>query len=415
MPKHILILSESASFPWGMAAANRVRNLAKGLLLEGWQVEYMGLRGADVQRTKGTDYSCRGIAGHISFCYPGMIVVRPNNWWLRRIDDLAGCCLSTVLLLWRKVTRKVDVVLLYTRNSNFAGFLVPFLHLLNIPVILEVCEWPLAVAEVRGSGLNKAERFCRDIVPTVDGVLPISSYIEQEIVQAAGLKEKTIPSFKIPILIDLEKDLIDLAKDVPGKAHGGNEKYMLYCGSVSYMDIARLVVDIVGELKALGMQLPVKFTGKEDRLLLAELKKYAEQRGVLGLFEFTGFIGEDELHRLMRRATCLLAPLPENIQSVSRFSTKIGYYLASGTPVVTNGVGDVALYLQDMKNAFVAEQCDPRQFAIKIRQILAAPDSAKSIGLAGRRLAFEKFHYSRACKGLGEFVEQVVEKNRAGL
>jgi hypothetical protein len=31
-PDTILILSESADFPSGMASANRVRNLAKGLL-----------------------------------------------------------------------------------------------------------------------------------------------------------------------------------------------------------------------------------------------------------------------------------------------------------------------------------------------------------------------------------------------
>ena len=40
----------------------------------------------------------------------------------------------------------------------------------------------------------------------------------------------------------------------------------------------------------------------------------------------------------------------------ARFSTKLGYYLASGTPIVTNSVGDVGLYLQDGINAFVAKK-----------------------------------------------------------
>ncbi|MFP7754060.1 glycosyltransferase [Thermodesulfobacteriota bacterium B35] len=408
MPRYIIILSETASFPWGMAAANRVRNLARGLLQEGWQVEYIGMRGADINKKKEVAYPLKGMVDHIPFQYPGMFAVRPKNWWLRRVDDLGGSCMSIALLLWRKIFRRVDGVLLYTRNPNYAGFLVSFLHLLNIPVILEVCEWPLAVAEVQGNAPEKARRFCEEIVPRVDGVLPISNYIEKVIAQASRRKGKTIPSFKIPILIDVQED-------VPCNIQSGNEKYMLYCGAASYMDIARLVVDITRELKVNGTELPVKFTGKKNNALLAALKKYADQQGVLHLLEFTGFVEEEELHRLMRGAVCLLAPLPENIQSESRFPTKIGYYLASGTPVVTNNVGEVARYLQDGKTAFVSRHCDPKQFACNIRQILKHPDFAQRIGFAGRRLAFGKFHYCRACKGLGEFLEQIVEKFRTSL
>ena len=403
MVQQIIILSESASFPWGMAAANRVRNLAKGFSQEGWQVEYIGLRGADADKKKDSLYPFTGKTDGIRFNYPGMIPVRPKNWWLRRVDDIFGFCFTTALLLWRRITGKVDAVLLYTQNSNYAGFLIPFLHLLKIPVILEVCEWPLAVAEGCGEGQKKAEVFCKKIVPTVDGVLPISSYIEREIKKVASLKRKIIPSFKIPILIDV------VETENPMLKHG---RYMLYCGSISYMDIARLVVDIVFELRSMDIQLPVKFTGKKNNTLFTELKNYAEQKGVLDLFEFTGFVDEQKLYSLMRRATCLLAPLPENIQSVSRFSTKIGYYLASGTPVVINMIGDVSLYLQNGVNAFVAEQCEPKQFAVKIKEIIFSPDFAKNIGSAGRVLAFETFHYSRACKGMGEFITQVVQDYR---
>ena len=52
MSKHLIILSESASFPWGMAAANRVRNLAKSAMMEGWRVTYLGLRGADIKKNE---------------------------------------------------------------------------------------------------------------------------------------------------------------------------------------------------------------------------------------------------------------------------------------------------------------------------------------------------------------------------
>ena len=302
----------------------------------------------------------------------------------------------------KKMFRKVDAIIFYSRNENITGFWIPFLHFLRIPVILEVCEWPLAIAETQGSGHKKAERFCLNILPKVDAVLPISAYINNEIEKVAKRKQRMLPSFQIPILIDIEGGILE-------DGNKSDTEFMLYCGSIAYMDIAMVVVDIVRELKNRGIHLPVKFTGKEDDARLAGLKRYAEQREVLSQFEFTGFIEEKELHRLMQQAICLLAPLPVNPQSESRFSTKIGYYLASATPLVTNAVGDVNLYLKDRVNAFVATDCNVVQFAEKIEAIINEPDLAKRVGIAGHDLAQAKFHYTIACKGFGDFIHRVAK------
>jgi len=401
MSNYLIILSESASFPWGMAASNRVRNLGKGLLLQDWIVKYIGLRGADVQKMD-IKYKSHGELEGISYCYPGRITLRPYTWWMRRIDDILGWLSTLLMLFWEKYNHRLDDVLFYTRNENIASFWLSLLHMLNIPVVLEMCEWPLAIAEAKGKNFKVASRFCHVIVPAVDAVLPISSYICREVDRLAHIKNRSVPTFKIPILIDVALDNIQTVTT-------NDRQYMLYCGSYSYMDIARLVVDIVYHLTTLGCYIPVIYTGKEDAAGFAELKKYANQMGVLPLFEFTGFIAEDELNRLMGGAACLLAPMPINEQSESRFPTKIGYYLASGAPVVTNGIGEVNLYLKDNINAFVTEQCEPTQFANKILEILNDPIASKKIGLAGRELALKTFHFSLACKGLGDFIRSIVK------
>ena len=404
MNKQLLIISESTSFPWGMAAANRVRNLARALLDEDWKVEYLALRGAEVS-VNGTEYNSNGVEAGIAYIYPGSFTTRPSNWWLRRIDDVTSWSGAMRVLISRKKAGQVDAVMLYSRNEMVAGFWIPFLHALKIPVILEMCEWPLALAELNENYSKKAAKFCREIVPKVDAVLPISSFIENEIKEMATAKGKVLPSLKVPILIDVEK-----YEKQPQSKTNESKNYMLYCGSFAYMDIARIVVDIVHALHILDINLPVIFTGKENPRRLSELRRYADQCGVLQLFTFTGYLEESELHRLMRDALCLLAPVPENPQSESRFSTKIGYYLASGTPVVTNNVGDVGNYLQDGENAYVTSQCDASLFAAKITDIIADPSAAETIGRAGRSLAFDTFHYTKACQGLSDFFRQVVEE-----
>jgi glycosyltransferase involved in cell wall biosynthesis len=401
--KKLLILSESAQFPWGMAASNRIRNLLKALKFQNWNTEYLGLRGANVRRQKGKEYPYKGISNGILYQYPGPTAYRSTNWWMRRIDDIVGWLFTVFLVSWKKVTKDVDVVMIYSRNKNVTGFWIPFLNFLNIPLILEMCEWPLALAQVQKIKNNDAQLFCNNHVPKVDGALPISTYIEQEIKRVASNKKQNVPIFKIPILID-----VPLAHSTFSKK--AKKPYLLYCGAIGYMDIARIVVDIVHELKACGFQIPVVFTGKEDSNELSKLISYATKREVLPLLKFMGFIPESELHQLMKEATCLLAPLPENLQSESRFPTKIGYYLASGAPVITNKIGDVQIYLKDGINAFVAEKCSAEQFASKIIQCIEQSDIAEKIGSSGRKLALEKFHYTKACEGLSDFVHQVIQE-----
>ena len=166
------------------------------------------------------------------------------------------------------------------------------------------------------------------------------------------------------------------------------------------MDIARLVVDIASELRKDGISIRIVFTGGGSREKFDTIREYARQRGVLDRFRFTGYVSDEELNRLMRNATALLAPLPENLQSVARFPTKLGYYLASGRPVITNAVGDVQTYLLDNVNACIATACAPELFAQKVSLILSDPDSARRIGNNGKAMAFNTFHYLKATHGL---------------
>jgi glycosyltransferase involved in cell wall biosynthesis len=384
-----------------MAATNRVKTLAKSILAENYTVEYIGLRGADTNTCQKK--MAAGSFEGIPYRYPGMIAVRSSNWWLRRLDDCLGVTCSILYVLFKKCTQHADLVILYSRNYNVVSFWTRFFHFLRIPVILEVCEWPLAIAHTKGITSSKAERYFHLAVPLVDGVLPISSYIKNEITLIAKQAGKTIPSFTIPILIDTAPHPIQYN-------HKKQEPYLLYSGAIAYMDIAFIVIDTLHELKKLGHIVPVKFTGKEDKPRFEALKRYANEQGVLSQVEFTGFIDESLLHELMNGALALLAPLPDNLQSRSRFSTKLGYYLVSGTPVITTAVGDVDIYLKDGINAFVTQKCSPADIAAKIKNIIEAPESAQKIGVQGRKLALEKFHYSQACKGLGDFFHSILTR-----
>jgi len=397
---NIVILSTS-SFPWGMAATTRVRCLAKGMMADGINVEYIGLRGADVACTP--DKRRAGSVGGVAYSYPGGFAVRPGSWLMRRVDDLLGTTMTFLKLLQMKRMGRLGLVMLYSRGPVVVKGWTRILHWMGARVVLELCEWPLAIAETKNSGFKQARAFCHEAVPMVDGVIPISSYIAQEVDRIMVGTGRRLPSFKIPILIDADRPV----EDIPAEASG--EPYLVYAGAISYFDIAMLIVDIAATLKDHGIDLPIKFTGGGKKMLFERLRAYAQEKDVLNYFEFTGYISDSELRLVMEGAVALLAPLPENLQSVARFPTKFGYYLSSGTPVVTNVIGDIGSYLEDGLNAYVADRCDAELIAKKIEGVMADRVRANMVGLRGKELAFDRFHYLNACRGIKPFFESLSE------
>jgi len=382
-----------------MAATTRVRNIAKSLLGGGCKTEYIGLRGADVGRTP--EKRSRGFSQGIRFSYPSGIGVRPQNWCLRRLDDYLGKWLSVLKLIVRKITRRIDIAIIYSRHYKTVIFWTRILHIFNIPVVLELCEWPLAIAETKGAGFKEATAFCHQAVLAVDAVLPISSYIEQEVAKIASKANKEMPSLRIPILIDTE------STNEPIQVLEVQQYYLLYMGSLNYMDIARLIVDISAELKMRGQNISVKFTGGGFEEAFNELKAYAKDKGVLNRLDFTGFVSEQKLQELMDGAFGLLAPLPDNLQNRARFPTKLGYYLASGRPVFTTAVPSVCEYLADNKNAFIANTCNASSICDKIEQCYKIPDLGLRIGRKGKELALSQFYFMNACSKLVDFLMQI--------
>ena len=126
----------------------------------------------------------------------------------------------------------------------------------------------------------------------------------------------------------------------------------------------------------------------------------------------TGYVNREELLALYSNAQALLAPLEDDERSKARFPTKIGEYLVSGRPVITNSVGEVSRFLKDGETAFIAPPCDVEVFAQKIELALFDSKLSRRIGLAGRQVAEQNFHYSKQGERIVKFLNKFFEKDR---
>ena len=115
---------------------------------------------------------------------------------------------------------------------------------------------------------------------------------------------------------------------------------------------------------------------------------------------FTGMKPASEVPQLLVNAKALFLTRPDTLQNRAGFSTKLGEYLASGTPVVAAGVGDIPLYLKDHENAFVFEPGDFYAVEDAMEYIIENPEESNQIGMAGRMTAERHFNSTIESKKL---------------
>lgn len=374
-----VIISESASFPWGMASSSRVKLIAKGLKYIGHSALYIGLRGAHAEYSKNKRRS--GVYEGIPYKYPGPFAVRPSNWLLRRVDDFIGTIKSILSIIYLKRRNDIELLVIYTNNYNTVKRWTRVAKMLKVKTALDVCEWPVYIKNSKN-----ANNYCYKSMLYVDSLFVISKYIDNEIKKIYGIDN----IIRIPILIDIDQ------YNSNGSKNKQRKKYFVYSGSSSYPNIAINVLETTKKLKSEGINYKVIFTGMMTKEYKKQIDAYINDNSLSDLVEYTGYLEEDKMVELMEKAMLLLAPVPSDKQTMARFPTKLGYYLASGTPVLTCPVGDIGTYLTDEYNAYLVDQFDSSVIKEKIKKILTKNlTDHNKIGMNGRDTSFKNFDYKK--------------------
>ena len=84
---------------------------------------------------------------------------------------------------------------------------------------------------------------------------------------------------------------------------------------------------------------------------------------------------------------------PNNKQAEGGFPTKLGEYLATGNTVVVTNVGEIGLFLEDKKNAFISEPDSAEKFSQKNYAKPLLNNNALQVGIEGKKLVYNEFNY----------------------
>ena len=155
----------------------------------------------------------------------------------------------------------------------------------------------------------------------------------------------------------------------------------------------RLIV--VGELCDYG-KLGTYITGVKNRFL-----------SLMPDISFTGKVPYEEIKYYLAAADVLALPMEDSIHDHARFPIRLGDYLASGRPIVSNAVGELRRILVQNQAGVVVEVNDLDGFAEGILALLDDKERANRYGANAHRTAKEEMDWKMVARDMIEAYKQL--------
>lgn len=396
---HVLFLVRSFGFPEGMAATNRVRLLGRALIEQGADARVLCTR---VSERPGEVRSAepRGVRDGIPYLYTPGTTMRADSFAVRRYREARGYVAALGELARLRREGELDCVYLAAAPETWlpsVWLLARWLRALGVPLVIEFNELP-------GQTTWLPRPISRRLshLDGMTGAVAISQWLADWTTAEATRIGRRVAVIEVPIVVDI-------AEQVPSR-HAAEPPTFVYSASTEY---GHAVTHIARALRIVWQKHPgcrLAVTGMKPEAVADLVGREGLQDELdAGLIVTLGYVERRRLLELYREAAALLVPLFDDLRSRARFPTKVGEYLASARPVVTTNVGEIERYLRDGQTAFVAPAGDVQAFAAKLVTVLDDPATASAIGAAGRRLAEERFQYSRQGPRLCAFLANIAQ------
>jgi|GEM_PF-1093591 len=293
---------------------------------------------------------------------------KKTNAFLSVIYYLISYPIEFFFLLKLNKKQKIDAIHLYSWHFHNHLFYFIIAKIISAKVCKQYVEYS---SEVKRQGViavyHKINGYFVDFHGHrfVDGILPISNYIENHV----RILSPKMPMLKVPPICDF--DYFDTIKS----EEANRNPYLLYCGSISYIDVISTIIDSFTKYKQiykdLNLSLFLVITG--DLNVLKPLVQHDEKILIFHHLDY------DHLIQLYKNAEILLIPLRNTTQDVARFPNKICEYTASKGLILTTNVGEVPFYFENQKNALIIDDFTVDSIIEQINYAFQNKDKLKNI------------------------------------
>lgn len=385
--------------PNGMAATNRIKCYARAIHDGGMECEVLICGCTELNPNKINNTEARGLFDGVPFQYMGGTTTDTHPKYIRLFGQYLRLKKAESYL--RRNMKKGDVLFLF-----LGGEVDRMLRFMKVAkskgafCVRDLCELPYGTGTETEHAIRMRKITIEKQFPKLDGIISISDALLNLAMTY------TLPSckhMKVPIMVEYEHYYINkqLQLDTP---------YIFHAGTLYQQKDG-----ILGMIEAFGiakqrLSIPIKYVLTSNINASShpeELKQLINKYKLEDSLEFVGYLNRDQIKGYLTKASLVISNRPKSQQDYYGFSTKLGEYLASGTPLLMTNWGEAVNWLENGKSAYITEPEDTEELADAIVYLFAHPEERRRIGLAGQEVCHQCFDYRNWSKPLVEFMNQL--------
>ena len=386
-------------FPNGMAATNRVKCYARAIQEGGVDCEVVIFQRTELPNNI-QNQQASGVYDGIPYHYVGgsnkrhpIRYIRPffdyiDKW---RMTRYLRHNLSKGDVLFLFVGGKIKQMLCYMRIAKSKGAYC----------VRDLCELPYGTGAETEYAIRMRKVTIEKQFPKLDGIISISDALFNL------AKTYTLPTckhIKVPIMVEYEH------YGLTNKPEPPQVPYIFHAGTLYQQKDG-----ILGMIEAFGMAkqrlgMPIRYilTGNINNSSHPnELKQLIEKYQLEDFIEFVGYLNRDQIKEYLSKASLVISNRPKSKQDYYGFSTKVGEYLASATPLLMTNWGEAVNWLENGKSAYITEPEDTEALAEAIVYVFSNSEESRRVGFAGQEVCRNCFDYRNWSRPLVEFLNQL--------
>ncbi len=382
-----VLLVGISGFPFGMAAVEKQKLIAKALLLnDDVSVEIICNNNLSQFAIKK-----KGEYQGIKFRYTTLFLKQGKNALLRRINLYYGKINELGYLL----TSRYDYIIVSSRDFFQIFSYKIIAKIKNVKIVLTAVEDKAIMPSYTFFGKIDNFLYQKYVWRLVDGAFPISEELKNQIKNI----NSDLPQLKIPVLVNMFSFKQRVSSPV-------NFPYFLFCGAANYFDTIKFIID--SYCKALTKsKLILIINGSNNQL--NKISNYINNVPNNGNIYIKSKLTYNSLITYYKNATALLIPLNFNQQDKARFPHKIGEYCASRRPIISSEWGEIQYYFSNKINALLLPNNDKLLFAKYLKEIEMNKKLASTISENAYRTAQVYFDYKKYGNKISLFLKDLIK------
>lgn len=388
--KKVLIFT-SESFPYGMAATNRIISYGKGFISNGIETEVICLQRTEYKENIKNKFREGNFDG-IKYTYASSSTVKSRYFILRRIHNITSQLLLCLICL-KRINR--STLSIYYSSRNISLLIIWLVNKLKKGLLFkEESEHP----QVYLHNQNIISRFIFKKIhyKLFDGYLLMTKNLISYFQSTSA-----IPCIHIPMTVELDRFKSERKKNNSGV------NTIVYTGVLSdHKDGINILLEAFARVVKNHSSYRLHLYGNAPSA--AVLKKYhqtVDQLKISDLVEFKGKVTREVITEKIMDAKVLVLPRPESLQAQHGFPTKLGEYLATGNPTLVTRVGEIPEYLTDNQDCYMAIPGNVDSLEQKMLEIIEDYPKAQKIGCEGRKIAEIYFNNITQTKKIIETID----------